>query len=125
MSKIVTVEVKDHVGFVTLNRPEKYNALSIGMFQGIVAAGQAVMNDRSIRAIVLSGNGKGFCAGLDFENFQKMLDKEGGVNLFERRHDTPANLAQQVAYIWKQVPVPVIAALHGVAYGGEIGRAHV
>ena len=73
MLELVTVEVKDHVGFVTLNHPEKYNALSIEMFQKIVEAGRAVMNDKSIRAIVLSGKGKGFCAGLDFENFQKML----------------------------------------------------
>jgi len=120
MSEIVTVEIKDHVGFVTLNRPEKYNALSIEMFQKIVESGRAVMNDRSIRGIVLSGNGRGFCAGLDFENFQRILNKEVTVNLFERFHDTPANLAQQVAYIWKQVPVPVIAALHGVAYGGGL-----
>jgi len=120
MSEIVTVQVKEHVGFVTLNRPEKYNALSIEMFQKIVEAGKAVMNDRSIRAIVLSGNGRGFCAGLDFENFQRMLNKEETVNLFERFNDTPANMAQQVAYIWKQIPVPVIAALHGVAYGGGL-----
>ena len=120
MSELVTVEVKDHIGFVTLNRPEKYNALSIEMIQKIIEAGQAVKNDRSIRAVVLSGNGKGFCAGLDFENFQKMLSKDAPINLFERYHDTPANTAQHVAYIWKQVPVPVIAALHGVAYGGGL-----
>ncbi len=120
MSELVTLEVKDAIGFVKLNRPEKYNALSVEMFQKIIAVGEAVMKDRSIRVVVMSGEGKGFCAGLDFENFQKMADKERGVNLFERSGNTPANMAQQVAYIWKQVPVPVIAALHGVAYGGGL-----
>ncbi len=120
MSEIVTLEVKDHIGFVTLNRPEKYNALSVEMFKKIVETGEAVMKDRSIRVVIMSGNGKGFCAGLDFENFQRMADKEEGTNLFERYYNTPANLAQQVSYIWKQVPVPVIMALHGVAYGGGL-----
>lgn len=120
MSDIVTLEVKDHIGFVTLNRPDKYNALSIEMFRGIIATGEKVMADKSIRAVVMSGAGKGFCAGLDFENFQKMAAKEEGANLFERMYHTPANIAQQVAYIWKQVPVPVIASLHGVAYGGGL-----
>ncbi len=120
MSELVTLEVKDTIGFVKLNRPEKYNALSIEMFQKIIEVGETVMQDKSIRVVVLHGEGKGFCAGLDFANFQRMADKERGVNLFERAENTPANMAQQVAYIWKQVPVPVIAALHGVAYGGGL-----
>jgi enoyl-CoA hydratase/carnithine racemase len=120
MSDIVTLEVKDHVGFVTLNRAEKYNALSIAMIEKIIETGEAVMNDRSIRVVVMSGKGKGFCAGLDMENFQKLAEGVDKTNLFDRYHHTPANRAQQAAYIWKQVPVPVIAALHGVAYGGGL-----
>lgn len=120
MSELVALEVRDHIGFVKLNRPEKYNALSVDMFQKIIEVGETVRKDKSIRVVVLSGEGKGFCAGLDFESFQKMAGSEKGVNLFERAPGTPANMAQQVAYIWKQVPVPVIAALHGVAFGGGL-----
>lgn len=120
MSELVTLESKNHIGFIKLNRPEKYNALSVDMFLKIIEVGEKVMTDRSIRVVVLHGEGKGFCAGLDFENFQKMANKEKGVNLFERSYKTPANLAQQVGYIWKQVPVPVIAALHGAVFGGGL-----
>ena len=120
MSELVTLDVKDTIGFVKLNRPEKINALSVEMFQRIIEVGETVFKNKSIRVIVLHGEGKGFCAGLDFANFQRLADKESGVNLFERTEKTPANMAQQVAYIWKQVPVPVIAALHGVAYGGGL-----
>ena len=123
MTDIVTLEVKDHIGFVTLNRPEKYNALSHKMIQMIIETGQTVMNDKSIRAVVMSGKGKGFCAGLDMENFQKMANGKDKLDLFARFHDTPANTAQQVAWVWKQVPVPVIAALHGVAFGGGLQLA--
>ena len=120
MAEIVTLEVKDHIGFVTLNRAEKYNALSIEMIEKIIETGKAVMNDRSIRVVVMSGAGKGFCAGLDMENFQKLAEGVDKINLFDRSYNTPANRAQQAAYVWKQVPVPVIAALHGVAYGGGL-----
>jgi len=120
MSELVTLEIKNHIAYVTLNRPDKYNALSVEMFQKIIEVGEAVIEDRSIRVVVLSGNGKGFCAGLDFANFQKLQGLEGGFSLFDRSDKTPANIAQQVGYIWKQVPVPVIAALHGVAFGGGL-----
>lgn len=120
MTELVTLEVKNHIGFVSLNRPDKYNALSVEMFQKIIEVGEAVIKDRSIRVVVLSGNGKGFCAGLDFANFQQLQQSDTGFSLFDRSDKTPANIAQQVGYIWKQVPVPVIAALHGVAFGGGI-----
>ncbi|WP_028314575.1 crotonase/enoyl-CoA hydratase family protein [Desulfatibacillum aliphaticivorans] len=120
MADIVTLEVKDHIGFVTFNRPEKYNALSHEMIRKIIETGEKVMEDKSIRVVVLSGNGKGFCAGLDMENFQKMADGDDKLELFARAYNTPANKAQQVGWVWKQVPVPVIAALHGVAFGGGL-----
>jgi enoyl-CoA hydratase/carnithine racemase len=68
MSELVTVNTENHVADVRLNRPEKYNALSPDMFAAISGTGEAVMKDGKIRAVVLSGNGRGFCAGLDFES---------------------------------------------------------
>jgi enoyl-CoA hydratase/carnithine racemase len=121
MAQLVTIEIKDHVAFVRLNRPEKYNALSPDMFRAIVEAGETVRADNTIRSVVLSGEGRGFCAGLDFQSFTKMGSGErNGFDLFCRTKDNPANYAQRTGYIWKQVPVPVIAAVHGVAYGGGL-----
>ena len=120
MPDLVTIEKKDLIAHVRLNRPEKYNALSPDMFLAIIQAGQTVGRDKSIRAVVLSGVGKGFCAGLDFAAFQQMGSGAVPLDLFDRPFDNPANLAQQVGMVWKQIPVPVIAALHGVSYGGGL-----
>ncbi|MEM7100744.1 MAG: crotonase/enoyl-CoA hydratase family protein [Pseudomonadota bacterium] len=119
--ELVTIEVKDGVADVRLNRAEKYNALSPDMFKAIVDAGQRVAEMSGVRAVVLSGNGRGFCAGLDMESFAGMADAdnegETGGGLLAKG-EGPENFAQRPAYVWKQMPVPVIAALHGVAYGG-------
>lgn len=125
MSNLVEVEINDGVADVRLNRPDKYNALSPEMFSAIIAAGEQVAADSSVRAVVLSGNGKGFCAGLDFSSFQGMGDgsrKGGDTNAVLQKTDDsrPDNHAQRPAYVWKQLAVPVIAAVHGVAYGGGL-----
>lgn len=120
MSDLVTISIENHVAFVKLNRAEKYNALNTDMFVEIVDAGRSVSADPSVRAVVLSGEGKGFCAGLDFESFMAMGDitRGQGMKFFNKPEGSPANYAQLVGYVWKQVPVPVIAAIHGAAYGG-------
>ena len=118
MSKLVTVDVKDYVAHVRLNRPEKYNALSPDMFKAIIEAGESVAADKSIRAVVLSGEGRGFCAGLDFDSFTELASGGAEEALFARKEGSVANNAQLAAFIWKQIAVPVIAALHGVAFGG-------
>ena len=65
MTDLVTIETKDGVADVRLNRPDKYNALSSDMFKAIIEAGQNLAEAKDVRAVVLSGNGRGFCAGLD------------------------------------------------------------
>jgi len=124
MSELVTIHTENHIADVRLNRPDKYNALSPDMFGAITAAGETVMNDPGVRAVVLSGNGRGFCAGLDFESFMGMASgsraEDGVDNLMKKVENSPANAPQYVAYVWRQVPVPVIAALHGVAFGGGL-----
>ena len=116
---LVTVEMNDGMADVRLNRPEKYNALSPQMFQAIVAMGERLGEDRRVRAVVLSGNGPGFCAGLDMESMAGLGQSSGdsGATLLAR-DERPENFAQRPAMVWKRLPVPVIAALHGVAYGG-------
>lgn len=117
MAERVRVDVADSVAHVCLARPDKLNALDGAMFQAIVEAGRALAADASLRAVVLSGEGRAFCAGLDFPSFQA-----GGasVDLFERGDESPANLAQRAAWIWTEVPAPVIAAVHGYAFGGGL-----
>ena len=129
MADLVTIDIQNHIADVRLNRPEKYNALSTEMFAAITAAGEELIENREVRAIVLSGNGRGFCAGLDMSSFQQMdggSDESGENKSGEKkqtanllaRDDRPENFAQRPAMIWKQVPVPVIGSLHGVVYGG-------
>jgi enoyl-CoA hydratase/carnithine racemase len=125
MPGLVTIEIKDQIANIKLNRPEKYNALSFEMFRAIVEAGKKVAADPSIRVVVLSGAGKGFCAGLDLQSFMEMGGDalENVMQLFKRDPNSPANYVQQTGTIWKQVPVPVIAVVHGVAYGGGLQLA--
>ncbi len=122
MSERVVVTIKNGVADVRLNRPEKMNALDPPMFEGITAMGKKLAADKSLRAVVLSGEGKAFCAGLDFMSFQALAEsgKEVGGDIFRTDPDSPANFAQQPAYVWHWLPVPVIAAVHGVAFGGGL-----
>ena len=122
MSDIVTIDIDCGIADVRLNRPEKYNALSSDMFTAIIEAGESLASSLDVRAVVLSGNGPGFCAGLDFDSFQGMADAaESGSDVGSgllQRDERPENHAQRPAYVWKTLPMPVIAAVHGVAYGG-------
>jgi enoyl-CoA hydratase/carnithine racemase len=116
----VTIEIADGVAEVTLNRPDKLNALDPAMFEAIIAAGERVSRTAGLRAIVLAGAGKGFCAGLDKVSFQAMADGGSGQkfgDIVTRSHGI-ANAFQQAAYVWRTLPIPVIAAIHGVALGG-------
>jgi enoyl-CoA hydratase/carnithine racemase len=120
----VLLELDAGVAHVCLNRPEKKNALDTGMFEGLVQAAHRVRDDPSIRVAVLSGAGDCFCSGLDFSTFGAMadggLDAESEDVAAASRDLSPAgaNRAQQIAWLWQEVPVPVIAAVRGAAYGG-------
>jgi enoyl-CoA hydratase/carnithine racemase len=124
MAELVTIDIQGGVADVRLNRVDKYNALSPDMFKAIIEAGESLAENRSVRAVVLSGNGRGFCAGLDMGSFQGMAGGAsgggggGGTSALMSRDDRPENHAQRPAYVWKRLPMPVIAAIHGVAFGG-------
>ena len=128
MGERVTIDRKEGVAHVRMNRPEKLNALDQAMFDGLIAAGQELAQDASVRAVVLSGEGRAFCAGLDFGGFQAMSgggeqqssDGRPARGLLSRNRESPANHAQSAAWIWAELPVPAIAAIHGVAYGGGL-----
>jgi enoyl-CoA hydratase/carnithine racemase len=138
MTDRVTISVDGGVADVRLNRPDKLNAIDPAMFVAMVDAGDALAGDPRIRAVVLSGEGRAFCSGLDFSTFRAMAG--GGAG--ERAEELPpevldrlrglfsdptgrdpgriTNLAQQAAFTWHELPMPVIAALHGHALGGGL-----
>src|SRR4029434_1133244 len=89
------------------------------MFEGLVETGRALAVDPSVRAVVLSGEGRGFCADRDLASFMA-LGSDGGSRLLRREERAAVNAAQRAAWIWTEVPVPVIAAVHGVTYGGGL-----
>jgi enoyl-CoA hydratase/carnithine racemase len=114
MNDRVTVAVADGVADVRLNRADKMNALDPAMLTGIEGALAALRDMTGLRAIVLSGEGRAFCAGLDMASFATVGE---GTDLMARSHGV-ANLYQHVALGWRELAVPVIAAVHGVAFGG-------
>jgi enoyl-CoA hydratase/carnithine racemase len=119
MSDRVKVTREGSIAIATLDRPEKRNALDLAMFEALVETGLGLARDRTVRAVVLRGEGKAFSAGLDFAAFAA-LGQGGATLLLTRGTDSPANLAQRAGWIWRELPVPVIAAVHGVAFGGGL-----
>ncbi|MFK4620921.1 enoyl-CoA hydratase/carnithine racemase [Bradyrhizobium diazoefficiens] len=124
MEERVSISISEGVADVRLVRADKMNALDQAMFEALVAATDRLSKDKSVRVVVLSGEGRAFCAGLDMGRFAAMKEKggngiPGGENrdLTKRTHGQ-ANVPQQAVWGWRQLAVPVIAAVHGVAFGG-------
>ncbi len=124
MEQRVSISIAEGIADVRLVRPDKMNALDAAMFEALVETSARLRTQKGLRAVVFSGEGRAFCAGLDMGRFAAM--KENGGNgiaggeardLSIRTHGI-ANHAQQAVWGWRQVPVPVIAAVHGVAFGG-------
>jgi len=118
----VRVEVDgEGVAEVAMVRSDKMNALDAAMFEALIAAIARLRSDAAVRAVVLHGEGRAFCAGLDKSSLQGIAEAGGaGVgDLVPRTHGL-ANFWQQVAWGWRELPVPVIAAVHGVAFGGGL-----
>ncbi|MEM6733907.1 MAG: crotonase/enoyl-CoA hydratase family protein [Myxococcota bacterium] len=114
----VLFEKDGPIATVTLNRPDKLNGLDIGMFDGIVETVARIRSDSAIRCVILRGAGRAFSAGLDFKSF--MASPPDMQRLLQPVEGSVANLAQFVSWAWQEVEVPVIAAVHGITYGGGL-----
>jgi len=125
MSERINVDIVDGVADVRMDRGDKMNAMDGRMFAALVEAADDLADNNGVRAVVLSGNGPSFCAGLDFSGFQAMAGGVGGdesnstgsIGRVEPDRDHVTHHAQQAVWGWHQLPMPVIAAVHGVAFG--------
>ncbi len=113
MSDRVSITVTDQIADVRLTRADKMNALDPAMFRAIGSAIDELHGRTDMRCVVLSGEGRAFCAGLDMASMAA-----GGSGTGAERNDQGSILPQHVTWGWRNLPMPVIAAVHGVAFGG-------
>ena len=121
MNDRISVDIQGGVADVRLIRTDKMNALDNAMFEALIQTGERLKAEKGLRAVVLSGDGRAFCAGLDTSNFAAMATGESRASaglVTPKRTPGGSNRAQHAVMVWREIPVPVIAAVHGVAFGG-------
>jgi len=122
MSEALILSRQDHVATVTLNRPAKHNAINLELFAALADAGVALAADTSLRAIVLQGEGPSFCAGIDLSVLQN-AGEELSPEMLQPVDGSVANFFQRAAYVWREVPVPVLCAVQGNVFGAGLQLA--
>ncbi len=118
MTALVTHTVEGGIAHVRLARPDKLNALTLPMLKEKVTTARVLRRDRSLRAVVLAGDGGSFCAGLDFGSVMRSPARIAGA--FTPRPWRGTNTFQEACWAWRRLPVPVVAAVQGHCYGGGL-----
>mmetsp|Transcript_6078 Transcript_6078/g.13239 ORF Transcript_6078/g.13239 Transcript_6078/m.13239 type:complete len:338 (-) Transcript_6078:137-1150(-) len=125
--RVVIKDIGDGIKHVILSRPNKLNSLDMKMFEAIAGAAAMLRDDTTLRGIIISGEGRAFCTGLDvksvalkgnpIKSVERLLERPSGYGRYPEATSL-GNLAQDVGYLWRDIPVPVIASLHGMCFGG-------
>jgi len=115
---LVSCTITDGIAQVRLDRPDKLNALTLPLLDELVATARRLRGDRSLRAVVLAGEGDSFCAGLDFASTLKRPAEV--AKAFVPRPWRGTNTFQEACWAWRRVPAPVIAAVQGHCLGGGV-----
>ncbi len=121
MNDRLRIQTQDGIATVTLNRPEKRNAVDWNMLRAWIDAQKQLRNDRDLRGVILQGEGPSFCAGLDFPTFTKQPTRM--LQGFLQPGSDGANLFQQACLGWRSLPVPVAAVIHGHCFGAGMQLA--
>ena len=117
----VSWSVTDHIATVRLTRADKLNALTLQTLDELIEVGREIRSDRSVRAVIITGEGDAFCAGLDFASVLKTPQKLA-LGLIPRPW-RGTNTFQEACWVWRRLPVPVIAAVDGHCLGGGLQLA--
>jgi enoyl-CoA hydratase/carnithine racemase len=118
----VTLRKIGQIAHVSLSRADKINAVDMAMIDEVLEVGATLAADAGLRAVVLSGEGRGFCAGLDVASFAALAAQDPEALIMPRSHAN-ANRFQQFSLLWQGLPVPVIAAVQGVCFGAGLQLA--
>jgi enoyl-CoA hydratase/carnithine racemase len=124
--RVTTHTGNDGICEVVLNRPDKLNSCDMNMFHAIAQTASSLREDRSVRVVILRGEGRAFCTGLDVKSVMNssplkqidaLLKRPSGYGI---ANNEIGNLAQDVSYLWRELPVPVICVIHGMCYGAGL-----
>ena len=115
---LVTCTITDGIAQVRLARPDKLNALTLPLLGELVATARLLRKDKSLRAVVIAGEGDSFCAGLDFADVLK--NPAAVAKAFTPLPWRATNTFQEACWAWRRLPVPVIAAVDGHCLGGGV-----